>query len=122
MLGARLSIRKLQNMKKTISIAETKHLSVSGLFSKAIENNSISDIEFNSILHEIEQYKSLKRQLINKAKSSSDVDVGVREQIREDYRKKFISCLYLYKNSIDIFMSLEFLGSPQMSSVIYVFV
>ena len=69
MLGARLSIRKLQNMKKTISIAETKHLSVSGLFSKAIESNSISDIEFNSILHEIEQCKSLKRPLINKAKS-----------------------------------------------------
>ena len=42
--------KKLQNMKKTISIAETKHLSASGLFSKAIENNSISDIEFNSIL------------------------------------------------------------------------
>ena len=33
------------------------------LFPKAIENSSISDMEFNSILHEIEQYKSLKRQL-----------------------------------------------------------
>ena len=97
MLGARLSIRKLQNMKKTISIAKTKHLSVSGLFSKAIENNSISDIEFNSIFHEIEQYKSLKRQLINKAKSSSEVDVGVREQIREDYRKKLGSLVTITK-------------------------
>ena len=54
MLGARLSVRKLQNMKKNISIAKAKHLSVSGFFSKATETNSISDIEFNSILHEIE--------------------------------------------------------------------
>ena len=55
MLGARLSVRKLQNMKKNISIAEAKHLSVSlGLFSKATETNSISNMEFNSILHEIE--------------------------------------------------------------------
>ena len=39
-------------------------------------------MEFNSILHEIELYKSLKRQLKNKAKSSSEVDVEViREQI-----------------------------------------
>ena len=92
MLGARLLIRKLQNMKKTISIAETKHLSVSGLFSKVIENNYISDIEFNSILHEIEHYKSPKRQLINKAKSSSEVDVeAMREQVREYYRKKLRS-------------------------------
>ena len=47
MLGARLSVRKLQNMKKTISIAEAKHLSVSGLFTKATETNSISNMEFN---------------------------------------------------------------------------
>ena len=89
-VGSKTLNKKItKHEKKTISIAETKHLSVSGLFSKAIENNSISDIEFNSILHEIEQYKSPKRQLINKAKSSSEVDVeAMREQIREYYRKK----------------------------------
>ena len=75
-------------MKKTISIAEAKHLSVSGLFSKATETNSISNMEFNSILHEIEQYKSLKRQLKYKANISSEVDVdAIREQIKENYRK-----------------------------------
>ena len=79
--GSKTLNKKITKHEKTISIAEAKHLSVSGLFSKAIENNYISDIEFNLILHEIEQYKSLKRQLINKAKSSkltSFIEVLVR--------------------------------------------
>ena len=64
------------------------NLSVSRLFSKAIENNSISDMEFNSMLHEIKLYESLKRQLKNKAKISSKVHVdAIREQIKEDDRK-----------------------------------
>ena len=96
-VGSKTLNKKITKHEKTISIAEAKHLSVSGLFSKAIENNYISDIEFNLILHEIEQYKSLKRQLINKAKSSSEVDVGVREQIREDHRKKLGSLVTITK-------------------------
>ena len=64
------------------------NLSVSRLFSKAIENNSISDMEFNSMLHEIKLYESLKRQLKNKAKISSKVHVdAIGEQIKEDHRK-----------------------------------
>ena len=64
------------------------NLSVSRLFSKAIENNSISDMEFNSMLHEIKLYESLKRQLKNKAKISSKVHVDpIGEQIKEDDRK-----------------------------------
>ena len=96
-VGSKTLNKKITKHEKTISIAEAKHLSVSGLFSKAIENNYFSDIEFNLILHEIEQYKSLKRQLINKAKSSSEVDVGVREQIREDHRKKLGSLVTITK-------------------------
>ena len=96
-VGSKTLNKKITKHEKTISIAEAKHLSASGLFSKAIENNYISDIEFNLILHEIEQYKSLKRQLINKAKSSSEVDVGVREQIGEDHRKKLGSLVTITK-------------------------
>ena len=88
-VGSKTLNKKITKHEKTISIAEAKRLSVSRLFSKAIETNSISDIEFNSILHEIEQYKSLKRHLKYKANISSEVDVdAIREQIKEDYRKK----------------------------------
>ena len=58
-----LNLTKKKNRKKHISITEAEHMSVSKLFSKAIENNSVSDMEFNSIFHEIEQYNSVKRQL-----------------------------------------------------------
>ena len=45
-------------------------------------------MEFNSMLHEIKLYESLKRQLKNKAKISSKVHVdAIREQIKEDDRK-----------------------------------
>ena len=88
-VGSKTLNKKITKHEKTISIAEAKRLSVSRLFSKAIETNSISDIEFNSILHEIEKYKSLKRHLKYKANISSEVDVdAIREQIKEDYRKK----------------------------------
>ena len=53
-VGSKTLNKKITKHEKTISIAEAKRLSVSRLFSKAIETNSISDIEFNSILHEIE--------------------------------------------------------------------
>ena len=45
-------------------------------------------MEFNSMLHEIKLYESLKRQLKNKAKISSKVHVdAIGEQIKEDDRK-----------------------------------
>ena len=40
-VGSKNFIKKITKHEKTISIAETKKLSVSGLFSKAIENNNI---------------------------------------------------------------------------------
>lgn len=57
--GKRLN-KKITKIERTISISEAKHLSVCRLTSKAMDNNSISDIEFNSILLEIEQNYSLK--------------------------------------------------------------
>lgn len=57
--GKRLN-KKITKIERTISISEAKHLSVCRLTSKAMNNNSISDIEFNSILLETEQNYSLK--------------------------------------------------------------
>ena len=95
-VGSKTLNKKITKHEKNISITETKHLSFSRLFSKAIENDSISDMEFNSILRETEQYKSLRRQLRINAKSSPEVDV-IRKQIKKYYRKKFESFVNVTK-------------------------
>ena len=55
--------KKVTKHEKTISLAESKHLSVSRLVSKALTDGEVSDVEFNLILREIENYYSLKGQL-----------------------------------------------------------
>ena len=55
--------KKVTKHEKTVSLAESKHLSVSRLVSKGLTDGSISDVEFNLILREIENYYSLKDQL-----------------------------------------------------------
>ena len=63
---------KITKHEETISITEAKHLTISRLFSKAMQDESISDVEFDLVLREIEQYYSLKNQLSRKA---NEVDV-----------------------------------------------
>ena len=53
---------------KTVSLAESKHISISRLVSKAMTDGSISDVEFNFILREIDNYYSLKGQLRREVK------------------------------------------------------
>ena len=72
---------KITVHEKTISIGKAKYLSVSSLFSKAMKDGSISDVEFDLILSEIEQYHLLKNQLRRKA---NEIDVHAFEkQIKE---------------------------------------
>ena len=71
---------KVTKHEKTVSLAESKHLSVSRLVSKALTDGSISDVEFNLILREIDNYYSLKGQLWREVKienisSSEKVDI-----------------------------------------------
>ena len=83
--------QKVTKHEKTISLAESKHLSVSKLVSKAMSDGSISDLEFNLILREIENYYSLKDQLrrkVKKIENSSDENVDV-ESLRQEFKKKF---------------------------------
>ena len=82
--------RKVTKHEKTISLAESKHLSVSRLVSKAMTDGSISDVEFHLILREIENYYSLKDQLRREVKieKSSDEKVDV-EALRQELKKKF---------------------------------
>ena len=80
---------KVTKHEKTVSLAESKHLSVSRLVSKALTDGSISDVEFNLILREIDNYYSLKGQLRREVKIeniSSDKNVD-REALRQEIKK-----------------------------------
>ena len=82
---------KVTKHEKTISLAESKHLSVSRPVSKALTDGSISDAEFNLILREIENYYSLKGQLRREARienTSSDKNVDV-EALKNEIKKKY---------------------------------
>ena len=90
---------KVTKHKKTISLAESKHLSVSRLVSKALTDGSISDVEFNLILREIENYYSLKGQLrrelrIENTSGSEKVDVeALKNEIKKIYQQKLGSLI-----------------------------
>ena len=75
-------------MKKLFQSLRQRSCQSVGCFQRQLKI-TIYDIEFDSILCVIEQYYSLKKQLRNNAKSSSEIDFEViREQIRENYCKK----------------------------------
>ena len=96
--SGRLNTKVIKH-KKTISLAESKHLSVSRLVSRALTDGSISDAEFNLILREIENYYSLKGQLrrevkIEKISSDEKVDVeALRQEIKKIYQQKLSSLI-----------------------------
>ena len=56
---------KVTKHETTVSLAESQHLSVSRLVSKALTDGSITDVEFNLILREIEKklkiYEAMRR-------------------------------------------------------------
>ena len=82
---------KVTKHEKTISLAESKHLSVSRLVSKALTDGEVSDAEFNLIFREIENYYSLKGQLRREVKienKSNDEKVDV-EAIKNEIKKKY---------------------------------
>ena len=65
--------RKVTKHEKTVSLAESKHLSVSRLVSKALTDGEVSDLEFNLILREIDNYYSLKGQLRREVKKIENI-------------------------------------------------
>ena len=87
--------KKITKHEKTISLAESKHLSISRLISKALNNCLVSDQEFNLILREVEQYYSLKAQLRSIVRREGEkVDVeALKEEIKNEYRKKLGSLI-----------------------------
>ena len=82
--------KKLTKHEKTVSLAESKHLSISRLVSKALTDGSISDIEFNLILREIDNYYSLKGQLRREVKKIENISSGEKvdaETLRQELKK-----------------------------------
>ena len=81
---------KVTKHEKTISLAESNHLSVIRLVSKALTDGEVSDVEFNLILREIENYYSLKGQLrrevrIENTSSDEKVDVeAIKNEIKNE--------------------------------------
>lgn len=69
-----------------MSLAEAKHRSISRLVLKALQDASISDAEFASIMSEVEQYYDLKAKLRqnNSLNAVEKVDdANLREEIKK---------------------------------------
>ena len=81
---------KVTKHEKTASLAESQHLSVSQLVSKALTDGSITDVEFNLILREIDNYYSLKGQLRREVKKIENISSDEKvEALRQELKKKF---------------------------------
>ena len=91
---------KFTKHEKTVSLAESKHLSVSRLVSKTLTDGSISDVEFHLILREIDNYYSLKGQLRREMKKIENISSGekidvetLKNEIKNEYKKKLGSLI-----------------------------
>ena len=83
--------KKLTKHKKTVSLAESKHISISRLVSKAMSDGTITDVEFNLILREIDNYYSLKGKLrmeVKKIENISSDQKGDIEALRQELKTK----------------------------------
>ena len=96
--SGRLNTKVIKH-EKTVSLAESKHLSISRLVSKAMTDGSISDVEFNLILREFDNYYSLNGQLRREVKienisSDKNIDVeALRQEIKNIYQQKLGSLI-----------------------------
>ena len=84
--------KNISKHKNTISLVEAEHQTMIRLISKALNDGSISDAEFNLILHEIEQYHEMKKRLRTKAKTfveKPDIK-ALKEERKKQYQKNCI--------------------------------
>ena len=80
---------KAKKHEKIKILAEAKLDSISGLFSKSVEDASISHDEYQFILKEVEHYRTLKEQIRQKSKKVIDtITAEQREVILAEGRKQ----------------------------------
>lgn len=89
-VGGRRFDKKISKHEQTVALAEAKHISISRLVSKVLNDGLISEVEFNLILRKAEQYQSLKNQIRNAPASRSKAHdfEALKEEIKNEYRKK----------------------------------
>ena len=92
-IGSKKLNKKITKHEKTVSLAEAKHLLINKLISKAFNDGSVSDVEFDLIIHEVEQYKIMKKGLRSEAIPSDTK--ALKEEIKKEYQKKLGSLVNL---------------------------
>jgi len=89
----------MKKHEEIITLAVAKRATVNRLLSKALNNNSVSNHEFDIILSEFERYNFLRQQvrakLICQPSSGKPVDVDkikkdIRSEVEEEFRKKLV--------------------------------
>ena len=86
---------KAKKHEKIKILAEAKLDSISGLFSKSVEDASISHDEYHFILKEVEHYRTLKEQIRTKSKRVIDTITAEQREIilaegREQGKQDFL--------------------------------
>jgi len=86
--------RKVDKHSRLLSLATAKHDLINCCVSQALNDNTVSDKEFELVTREMEKYRQLKETLRSKfvkkpAASPPQFDIEkIREQVRQEFRKK----------------------------------
>ena len=87
---------KVDKHSRLLSLATAKHDSINCCVSQALNDNSVSDKEFELVTREMQKYRQLKEVLRSKfvekpAASPPQVDIEkIREQVRQELTKKLV--------------------------------
>ena len=85
--------RKVNKHSKIHALAVAKHDSINSSVSQALDDNKVSDNEFNFIAREMQKYHQLKESLrsnfVQKQTNSRQPDLEkIRNEVRQEFRKK----------------------------------
>jgi len=87
--------RKVDKHSRLLSLATTKHESINCCVLQAINDNQISDKEFQLVKREMQKYRQLKETLrshfVTKLSASPQPDIEkIREQVQQELTKKLV--------------------------------
>ena len=88
---AKIILKKVQKHEQIKFLALSKLSSVNDLVSKALSDGSVSDVEFEIILKEIESYRGLKSEIRRHVRNQiKEMTTDKEEEIRQEAEKKGI--------------------------------
>ena len=95
-IGCGLALKRLSSKvskhEQTVALAKAKTNTVSGLVSKALTDNEVSDKEFALIIAEKEKFNSLKRGIRQKYRKEEEKKLDVK-QLRADIKNELMQKL-----------------------------